>query len=152
MPLKIFILFFEPFPKLNIHHIKFFTKSTKFNKPNTIEVYLNCNKMFLGRFQVPISGISSSDKWQYHKKGCQCRFFLLFFFFSFSSSSYSRTNLLPPSISVKNLSPLFGFFFKSWPPKKYKFTRTLLLADGTPTVGGGKTFWAVSQIFSRKQL
>ena len=23
----------------------------------------------------------------------------------------------------------------------------LLLADGTPTVGGGKTFWAVSQIF-----
>ena len=28
----------------------------------------------------------------------------------------------------------------------------LLLADGTPTVGGGKTFWAVSQIFLRKQL
>ena len=23
----------------------------------------------------------------------------------------------------------------------------LLLADGTPTVGGGKTFWAVSQFF-----
>ena len=28
----------------------------------------------------------------------------------------------------------------------------LLLADGTPTVGGGKTFWAVSQFFLRKQL
>ena len=28
----------------------------------------------------------------------------------------------------------------------------LLLADGTPTVGGGKTFWAVSRIFLRKQL
>ena len=28
----------------------------------------------------------------------------------------------------------------------------LLLADGTTTVGGGKTFWAVSQIFLRKQL
>ena len=28
----------------------------------------------------------------------------------------------------------------------------LLLADGTPTVGGGKTFWAVSKIFLRKQL
>ena len=28
----------------------------------------------------------------------------------------------------------------------------LLLADGAPTVGGGKTFWAVSQIFLRKQL
>ena len=28
----------------------------------------------------------------------------------------------------------------------------LLLADGTPTVGGGKTFWAVSQNFLRKQL
>ena len=28
----------------------------------------------------------------------------------------------------------------------------LLLADGTPTVGGGKTFWAVSEIFLRKQL
>ena len=28
----------------------------------------------------------------------------------------------------------------------------LLLADGTPTVGGGKTFWRVSQIFLRKQL
>ena len=28
----------------------------------------------------------------------------------------------------------------------------LLLAGGTPTVGGGKTFWAVSQIFLRKQL
>ena len=28
----------------------------------------------------------------------------------------------------------------------------LLLADGTPTVGGGKTFWRVSRIFLRKQL
>ena len=28
----------------------------------------------------------------------------------------------------------------------------LLLADGAPTVGGGKTFWAVSRIFLRKQL
>ena len=28
----------------------------------------------------------------------------------------------------------------------------LLLAGGTPTVGGGKTFWAVSQFFLRKQL
>ena len=28
----------------------------------------------------------------------------------------------------------------------------LLLADGTPTVGGGKTFWWVSRIFLRKQL
>ena len=28
----------------------------------------------------------------------------------------------------------------------------LLLADGAPTVGGGKTFCAVSQIFLRKQL
>ena len=28
----------------------------------------------------------------------------------------------------------------------------LLLAVGTPTVGGGKTFWGVSQIFLRKQL
>ena len=28
----------------------------------------------------------------------------------------------------------------------------LLLADGTFTVGGGRTFWAVSQIFLRKQL
>ena len=28
----------------------------------------------------------------------------------------------------------------------------LLLADGTPAVGGGKTFWAVSKIFLRKQL
>ena len=28
----------------------------------------------------------------------------------------------------------------------------LLLADGAPTVGGGKTFWRVSQIFLRKQL
>ena len=28
----------------------------------------------------------------------------------------------------------------------------LLLADGTPTVGGGKTFWVVSRIFLRKQL
>ena len=28
----------------------------------------------------------------------------------------------------------------------------LLLADGTPTVGGEKTFWAVSKIFLRKQL
>ena len=28
----------------------------------------------------------------------------------------------------------------------------LLLADRTPTVGGGKTFWAVSQFFLRKQL
>ena len=28
----------------------------------------------------------------------------------------------------------------------------LLLADGAPTVGGGKTFWQVSQIFLRKQL
>ena len=28
----------------------------------------------------------------------------------------------------------------------------LILADGAPTVGGGKTFWAVSRIFLRKQL
>ena len=28
----------------------------------------------------------------------------------------------------------------------------LLLADGTPTVGGGKTFWPVSRIFLPKQL
>ena len=28
----------------------------------------------------------------------------------------------------------------------------LLLADGTLTVGGGKTFWRVSRIFLRKQL
>ena len=28
----------------------------------------------------------------------------------------------------------------------------LLLADGAPTVGGGKTFWADSRIFLRKQL
>ena len=28
----------------------------------------------------------------------------------------------------------------------------LLLADGAPTVGGGKTFWTVSRIFLRKQL
>ena len=28
----------------------------------------------------------------------------------------------------------------------------LLLADGNPTVGGGKTFWRVSRIFLRKQL
>ena len=28
----------------------------------------------------------------------------------------------------------------------------LLLADGAPIVGGGKTFWAVSRIFLRKQL
>ena len=28
----------------------------------------------------------------------------------------------------------------------------LLLADWTPTVGGGKTFWRVSRIFLRKQL
>ena len=28
----------------------------------------------------------------------------------------------------------------------------LLLAGGAPTVGGGKTFWAVSRIFLRKQL
>ena len=28
----------------------------------------------------------------------------------------------------------------------------LLLADGTPTVGGGTTFWRVSRIFLRKQL
>ena len=28
----------------------------------------------------------------------------------------------------------------------------LLLADGTPTVGGGKTFWRLSRIYLRKQL
>ena len=36
--------------KLHISHIKFLTKSTDFNKPNTFEVYLNCNKKFWGRF------------------------------------------------------------------------------------------------------
>ena len=43
-----------------------------------------------------------------------------------------------------------------WTYKRYQARALralgLLLADGTPTVGGGKTFWAVSQIFLRKQL
>ena len=40
---------------------------------------------------------------------------------------------------------------KSYPARALR-ALGLLLADGAPTVGGGKTFWADSRIFLRKQL
>ena len=50
----------------------------------------------------------------------------------------------------------FGFLVLYAPCASYQARALgalgLLLADGTPTVGGGKTFLAVSQIFLRKQL
>ena len=37
-------------------------------------------------------------------------------------------------------------------PARWERYLGLLLADGAPTVGWGKTFWQVSRIFLRKQL
>ena len=54
------------------------------------------------------------------------------------------THISQPDLWIKDKS-IYGIFV---------FLRALglLLADGTPTVGEGKTFWAVSQIFLLKQL
>ena len=61
----------------------------------TIEVYLSYTKKFWGRLKVPISVISSSDKWQYHKK----------VFSFFSSSSSSSFHFLPPHIREQICCP-----------------------------------------------
>ena len=42
--------------------------------------------------------------------------------------------------------------FRCFYPARALRALGLLLADGAPTVGGGKTFWAVSRIFLREQL
>ena len=64
--------------------------------------------------------------------------------------------ILSPFIFVARRYPQSYWILLSFPTISFQARALralgLLLADGTPTVGGGKTFWAVSQFFLRKQL
>ena len=64
--------------------------------------------------------------------------------------------ILSPFIFVARRYPQSYWILLSFPTISFQARALralgLLLADGAPTVGGGKTFWRVSQIFLQKQL